>query len=141
MLPLELRAQIRKLLSEGCTKARVARELHVSLSTIKRIAREPVSRCADDASERRRRRIGRPSVTAEYRTWLAEALRLRPWLRTTQLLVLARRTGYSGGKTTFYQLAASVRRDLAAIHDRETAAMASSSSPAYSHAAGSRPAR
>ena len=141
MLPLEIRAQIRRLLSEGCTKARIAREFDVSLSMIKRIAKEPVSQCADDASERRRRRIGRPSVMAEHRTWLAEVLRLQPWLRTTQLLAIAREIGYGGGKTTFYQLAAAVRQELATTPDGEPASMALSSPPAYLHAAGSRPAR
>ena len=110
MLPLEVRARVRELLQGSLTTSTIARQLRVSLSSIKRIAKEPETPCTDDASERRRRRIGRPSVTAECRSWLVETLKLQPRLRTMGLLSIAREKGYAGSKSAFYDLVVSLRR-------------------------------
>ena len=109
MLSLHVRARIRELLRRGLSLAAIAREMRVSLSSIKRIAKEPETKCLDDVSERRRRRIGRPSVTCAHRAWLVETLRMQPQRPTVELLAIARERGYSGSKSTFYVLVNSIR--------------------------------
>jgi hypothetical protein len=56
-----------------------------------------------------KRPVGRPSKTVEYQDWVAASLRRRPDLRALDLLERARRSGYSGGKSAFYDLVARVR--------------------------------
>ena len=66
MLGVNKRREVKTLLREHKPSA-VARLTGVSLSSVKRIAKETDVCHVDDASERRRRRIGRPSKIRGFR--------------------------------------------------------------------------
>jgi transposase len=63
----------------------------------------------DNAAERLRRQIGRPSKAEAYRQVLVEALAETPGLRSVELLHRARQAGYTGGKSALYALAQTLR--------------------------------
>jgi transposase len=109
MLPLLKRHEIQVLLRAGHSQRDVAERMGVSVDTVVRVKREAEVTGADDAGERRERRIGRPSkatpFTDSVRSWLAET----PTLPTQELLRRATEAGYSGHKTAFYALVAGLR--------------------------------
>jgi len=53
----------------------------------------------DNAAERARRQVGRPSKADAYRDILMQALTEEPTLRSVELLHRARQAGYTGGKS------------------------------------------
>jgi len=114
MLETVTRHRIKSLLDGGYPKLEVARLTGVSLRTVQRIANEDDVVPGDDAAERRRRRIGRPSVVQDYRDFIMAELRADPAAKSVELLERARREGYRGGKTTMYAFVASIRADFAA---------------------------
>ncbi len=63
----------------------------------------------DDAGERAKRKIGRPSTVANFRKQVVEILQETPDLASLEILRRVRQTGYSGGKTALYALVASLR--------------------------------
>jgi hypothetical protein len=63
----------------------------------------------DNAAERARREVGRPSKAEAYRDVLVQALTDEPTLRTVELLHRARQAGYTGGKSAVYALAQTLR--------------------------------
>jgi transposase len=81
----------------------------VSVRTVRRIAAETDITTIDNASERARRQVGRPSKADEYRDVLVQALTEEPTLRSVELLHRARQAGYSGGKSAIYALAQTLR--------------------------------
>ena len=85
----------------------------VSLSEIRRIDAEPPIEQFDDAAERRRRGIGRPSKAEPFRTLLSDELARDPGATSIDLLECARRAGYSGGKSAIYALLAQLRSMVA----------------------------
>jgi len=62
MLGMLKRHEVEILLKAGHSKAEVARLAGVSLCSVKRIAEEVPVVHVDDAAEREKRRIGRPSI-------------------------------------------------------------------------------
>src|SRR5512143_1664602 len=86
MLPLLKRHEIQVLLRAGHGPMDVAARTGASIDTVRRVKREDDVTSADDAVERRVRKIGRPSKAAAYAsrvsTWLAE----EPDLPTQELL-------------------------------------------------------
>jgi hypothetical protein len=102
-----------KILLQVHKPAVVARLTAVSLSSVKRIAREKDVLHLDDAAERKRRRIGRPSKVRVFRGSVSEILEREPDIRSIDVLRRLRSRGYSGGKTALYALVASVRMELA----------------------------
>ena len=111
MLGVQKRREVKSLLREQKPPV-VARLAGVSLSSVKRIAKEPEVFLLDDDAERKRRRIGRPSKIERFRWSISEILEHRPDTRSVDILQSARLMGYTGGKTTLYTLVASIRAEL-----------------------------
>lgn len=103
------RHEVEILLKAGHPKTEVARLAGVSLRSVKRIAGETPVAHIDDAAERGERRIGRPSIVADFRKPIAAILEERPDLPSLEVLRQVRIAGYRGGKTALYALAASLR--------------------------------
>ena len=110
MLGVNKRREVKTLLREHKPSA-VARRTGISLSSVKRIARESDVGHVDDATERRRRRIGRPSKIRGFRRSINEILHRDPDLRSVEILARVRLMGYTGGKTTLYSEVAGLRRE------------------------------
>ena len=72
------RHEIEILLKAGHAKIEVAGLAGVSLSSIKRIAEEAPVVHVDDAAEREKRRIGRPSQVENFRKFVVEILEEKP---------------------------------------------------------------
>ena len=85
----------------------------VSLSEIRRIDSEAPIEHFDDAAERKRRGIGRPSKAEPFRALLSEELGRDPGKSSLELLQSARRAGYPGGKSALYSLAGRLRAVVA----------------------------
>ena len=109
MLPLLKRHEIQVLLRAGHSQTDVAARTGASVDTVRRVKREAEVTKADDAIERRERKIGRPSkatpFAARVSAWLADD----PDLPTQELLRRAIEAGYDGHKTAFYALVSGVR--------------------------------
>jgi transposase len=87
----------------------VARVAGVSLCSVKRIAEETPVVHVDDAAEREKRRIGRPSIVEHFREIIVKILEEKSDLPSLEILRRVRQAGYQGGKTALYALVASVR--------------------------------
>ena len=72
MLGMLKRHEIEILLKAGHRRTEVARLTGVSLRSVKRIAQESPVVHVNDASERERRRIGRPSRVADFQKQIRE---------------------------------------------------------------------
>ena len=103
------RHEVEILLKAGHGKAEVARLAGVSLCSVKRIAEETPVVHVDDAAEREKRRIGRPSIVEDFRKAILKILEEKPDLASLEILRRVREAGYQGGKTALYALVASVR--------------------------------
>jgi len=103
------RHEVEILLKAGHSKAEVARLAGVSLCSVKRIAEEAPVVHVDDAAEREKRRIGRPSIVEDFRKTVVKILEEKPDLPSLEILRRVREAGYQGGKTVLYALVASVR--------------------------------
>jgi len=103
------RHEVEILLKAGHPKAEVARLSGVSLRSVKRIAEERPVVHVDDAAERGKRQIGRPSTVANFRKQVIAILQETPDLASLEILRRVRETGYRGGKTVLYGLVASLR--------------------------------
>jgi transposase len=97
------------VLKAGHRKTEVARLTGVSLRSVKRIAQEGRVVHVDDATERERRTIGRPSRVADFQRQIVEILQTEPELASLEVLRRVRQAGYAGGKTALYALVASLR--------------------------------
>jgi transposase len=103
------RHEVEILLKAGHPKAEVARLAGVSLCSVKRIAEEAPVVHVDDAVEREKRRIGRPSKVEDFRKFVVALLEEKPDLPSLEILRRVREAGYQGGKTALYALVASLR--------------------------------
>ncbi|MGO8786256.1 MAG: hypothetical protein ACLQVL_02585 [Terriglobia bacterium] len=103
------RHEIEVLLKAGHAKIEVAGLAGVSLSSIKRIAEEVPVVHVDDAAERGKRRMGRPSQVGNFRKLVVEILEDRADLPSVEVLRRVRQAGYAGGKSALYALVASLR--------------------------------
>ena len=72
------RHEVEILLKAGHCKAEVARLAGVSLCSVKRIAEEVPVVHVDDAAEREKRRIGRPSKVEDFRKPVVKILEEKP---------------------------------------------------------------
>jgi len=72
----------------------------VSLCSVKRIAEEVPVVHVDDAAEREKRRIGRPSIVEDFRKSVVKILEEKPDLPSLEVLRRVREVGYQGGKTS-----------------------------------------
>ena len=103
------RHEVEILLKAGHPQTEVARLAGVSLCSVKRIAEEAPVVHVDDAAEREKRRIGRPSKVNNFRKFLVAILEEKPDLPSLEILRRVREAGYRGGKTALYALVASLR--------------------------------
>ncbi len=103
------RHEVEILLKAGHPKTEVARLAGVSLCSVKRIAEETPVVHVDDAAEREKRGIGRPSLVENFRKLIVATLEEKPDLPSLEILRRAREAGYPGGKTALYALVASLR--------------------------------
>ncbi len=109
MLGMLKRHEVEILLKADHSKAEVARLAGVSLCSVKRIAEEVPVVHVDDAAEREKRRIGRPSIVEHFREIIVKILEEKSDLPSLEILRRVREAGYQGGKTALYALVASVR--------------------------------
>jgi len=112
MINLDQRREIQQLRRSGQTLRQISMHVGVSVSSVKRISKEPEAVGADDASERRRRRIGRPSIVRDHEAWIQRRLLVRASIPTRTLLFEARQRGYSGSRSAFYASVAVLRNRL-----------------------------
>jgi transposase len=103
------RHEVEILLKAGHSKAEAARLAGVSLRSVNRMAEEAPVVHVDDAAEREKRRIGRPSIVEDFRKPVVKILEEKPDLPSREILRRVREAGYQGGKTALYALVASVR--------------------------------
>jgi transposase len=109
MLGMLKRHEVEILLRAGHRKTEVARLTGVSLCSVKRIAEESPVVHVDDAAERTKRQIGRPSTVQNFRKQVVGILAETPDLASLEILRRVREAGYQGGKTAVYDLVASLR--------------------------------
>lgn len=103
------RLTVRSLLAANVPQLDIAKQCQVSERTVRRIAQEEPVNHVDDAAERRKRRIGRPSKAAAWTDFLKAQLEAEPGLMTLELLRRCREQGYQGQKTAIYDLVAKLR--------------------------------
>ncbi len=109
MLGILKRHEIEILLKAGHSKAEAARLARISLRSVNRIAAEAPVVHVDDAAEREKRRIGRPSIVEDFQKLVVKILQEKPDLPSLEILRRVREAGYQGGKTALYAMVASVR--------------------------------
>jgi len=109
------RNRVQTLRAVGHTVDDVAKHTGVGASTVKRIMKEPPVTSLDDATERKRRRIGRPSVVDGWRDDVEKLVREKDStgapLQSKEIVRRLRAKGFNGGKTAAYALISSLRRD------------------------------
>ena len=103
------RHEIEVLLKAGHAKIEVAGLAGVSLSSIKRISSGAPVVHVDDAAERAKRQIGRPSLVENFRKLVVEILQEKADLPSVEVLRRVRGAGYAGSKSALYALVASLR--------------------------------
>jgi transposase len=103
------RHEIQVLRKAGHAQSEVAKLAGVSASTVRRVEREPFVATVDDAAERQRRRIGRPTKAEPFRSFVVDVLAQEPELMSLEILRRAKLAGYQGGKSALYALIAAVR--------------------------------
>jgi transposase len=109
MIDMLKRHEIQVLRRAAHTWSEIAALSGVSEKTARRIAAEHHVTSVDNAAERARRQVGRPSKADAYREILVQALTEDPALRSVELLHRARQAGYTGGKSALYTLAQTLR--------------------------------
>ncbi len=103
------RHEIQVLRKAGHAQGEIAALAGVSESTVRRVEREAAVASADDAAERRQRRIGRPTKAEPFRKFVVDLLAKEPELLSLEVLRRAKLAGYAGGKSALYGLIAAVR--------------------------------
>ena len=106
------RHEVQVLRRAGHSQTEVSRLTGVSLSEIRRIEAEEPVESYDDAAERRRRGIGRPSKAEPFRAFVVEQLARDPKVTSLDLLQGAKVAGYAGSKSAFYALVARLRPEV-----------------------------
>ena len=112
LLGLIKRHEVQVLRRAGHTQSEVSQLTGVSLSEIRRIEAEQPVENYDDAAERRRRGIGRPSKAEPLRAFVIERLARDPKVSSLDLLHGAKIAGYLGSKSAFYALVARLRPEV-----------------------------
>ena len=109
MIDMLKRHEIQVLRRAEHTWREIAALSGVSEKTARRIAKEDPISDVDNAAERARRQVDRPSKADAYRDVLVAALTADAALRSVELLHRARLKGYTGGKSALYALAQTLR--------------------------------
>ena len=108
MIPLRTRRRIQRL-AERKSNVEIAEITGVSVSSVKRIINEPWVEDLDNAAERKRRGVGRPSEVAEYERRIQRMLDRDPDITTSAVLARLRKAGSAGGPSAVYSLVAELR--------------------------------
>ena len=104
MIDMLKRHAIQVLRAAGHGQSEIATLTDVSVRSLRRVEAEPDVSHVDDAGERNRRRIGRPSTAEPFRSWVVELLALDPTLLSVEIFRRAKLAGYRGGKSALYEL-------------------------------------
>ena len=109
MIDMLKRHEIQVLRRADHTWREVAALSGVAARTARRIATESAVTSVDNAAERSRRQVGRPSKADAYRDVVVHALTENPAVRSVELFHRARQAGYTGGKSAIYALVTTLR--------------------------------
>ncbi|GAC1455778.1 MAG: hypothetical protein PVSMB1_05350 [Gemmatimonadaceae bacterium] len=109
MIDMLKRHAIQVLRAAGHGQRDVARLTDVGLRSVRRVEAEPDVAHVDDAGERARRRIGRPSIAEPLRPLVVELLTQDSALLSVEIFRRAKLAGYGGGKSALYDLIQAIR--------------------------------
>jgi len=109
MFGMAKRHSVQVLRDAGHTQQSVKKQTGVSERTIRRIEDEPPVQLFDDAAERLRRGVGRPSKAAPFGERIKEILKAEPELPTLEVLRRVKEDWYLGGKSALYELVHELR--------------------------------
>lgn len=104
MLRMIDRHAVRALLDAGQKQRDIAKQLGISERSVRRIAKEPPVAEGDDASERRRRGIGRPPVPEPVKRRLVDLIGEDPEAPPLEYLRQLREEGVELAESTFYRV-------------------------------------
>lgn len=108
------RHAVQELVRAQVTAREIAKQLGVSVRTVRRIVREGVIETGDDAAARSARQVGRPRVTAAVRTRVEALVLEDPERPPGEIGRLLRAEGTALGLSTVYRLLARVRATIPA---------------------------
>jgi transposase len=109
MIDMFKRHEIQVLRRAGHSQEEVAELAGVSVRSIRRVEDEgPVSH-VDNAAEREKRGIGRPSKAEPFRSFVVEQLTKEPHLLSLEVFRRAKLQGYAGAKSALYELVHGIR--------------------------------
>ena len=109
MIDMLKRHAIQVLRAAGHGQSEIATLTDVSVRSVRRVEAEPDVSHVDDAGERDRRRIGRPSIAEPFRPSVVEWLVQDPALLSVEIFRRAKLAGYPGGKSALYDLIHAIR--------------------------------
>ena len=109
MIDMLKRHAIQVLRAAGHGQSEIAKLTDVSVRSVRRVGAEPDVSHVDDAGERNRRRIGRPSTAEPFRPCVVELLAHEPALLSVEIFRRAKLAGYRGGKSALYDLIQAIR--------------------------------
>ena len=92
------RHAIQVLRAAGHGQGEIAKLTDVSVRSVRRVEAEPDVRQVDDAGERDRRRIGRPSTAEPLRPLVVELLAHDPTVLSVEIFRRAKLAGYPGAR-------------------------------------------
>jgi len=109
MIDMLTRHAIQVLRAAGHGQSEIATLTDVSIRSVRRVDAESDVCHVDDAGERARRRIGRPSTAEPLRPLVVELLAHDPALLSVEIFRRAKVAGYLGGKSALYDLIQAIR--------------------------------
>lgn len=109
MLSMLKRHEIQTLARANHSYDEVAELTGVGRRTVARVVKEEPVAQVDDAEERGRRRIGRPSKVEPFRKLVQKCLKDDPTLLSVEILRRAKLEGYKGRKSALYEMVKELR--------------------------------
>jgi transposase len=109
MIDMLKRHEIQVLRRAGHSQVEAAELAGVSIRSVRRVEAEEGVSHVDNAAERDRRGIGRPSKAEPFRGLVVEQLTKEPELLSLEVLRRAKLAGYQGGKSALYELIRAIR--------------------------------
>ena len=109
MIDMLKRHAIQVLHAAGHGQSEIATLTDVSIRSVRRVEGEPDVCHVDEAAERVRRRIGRPSTAEPFRPFVVTLLAQDPALLSVEIFRRTKLAGYPGGKSALYDLIQAIR--------------------------------
>ena len=109
MIDMVRRHEVQVLRRAGHSLVETAKVVGVSPRSVRRLAAEPPVATFDTATERRKRKLGRPSKAERFRSFLIAELAVQPDVLAVELLRRAKNKGYDGAKSALYALVKELR--------------------------------